>query len=115
MSWLLLREHLHSLPEAGTGSFEDLVGQLLTWTTGEVCHLAGRGLQPSGDALSETGTLSLRAKRYKESTSLDHAQIFGDFYRVYAQVPNLEVYVLAAPRSIPAQVRAELSPTRSAV
>ena len=84
MNWEALREHLCTLPQEGADGFEGLVSRLLTLTTGEPFRLAGKGLQSGGDASADLGTVAIQAKRYRETTSLDHAQIIGDVDRVLA-------------------------------
>ena len=109
MNWEPLRDHLCALPQEGPDGFEGLVSRLLSLTVDEPFRLAGKGLQSGGDASADSGGVLIQAKRYRETTGLDHAQIIGDVSRALAEHAGMELYVLAAPRSIPNQLRAKLN------
>ncbi len=109
MNWGLLREYLCEIPEDGASGFEGLVARMLALTLGRQFALAGRGLQPGGDASSHDGTVVIQAKRYKRTSSLNHSEIIGDIERALTTYPELDTYVLAAPRPIPNQLRQALA------
>lgn len=109
IKWDLLREHLCDLPETGESGFEGFAAKLVGLMTGETLRLAATGWQSAGDASSEAGTISIQAKRYNENTALKGVEILGDIDRISLSNKGLEVYVLAATRSIPSQLRALLN------
>ena len=61
--------------------------------------------QPSGDARSLTGEVSIQAKNYSDKTSLDATGIEVDIRRVNRTLQYLEVYILAVSRKTTAQLR----------
>lgn len=109
IKWDLLREHLCALPETGGSGFEGFAAKLVGLMTGETLRLAATGWQSAGDSSTEAGTISIQAKRYNENTSLKIVEILGDIERIILLNKGLEVYILAATRSIPSQLRTYLN------
>ena len=66
--------------------------------------VARSGDQPSGDARSLTGEVSIQAKKYTGKNSPNAKTIEGDIRQAIRTLPNLQVYVLAISRDT-AQLR----------
>lgn len=103
MSWEQLKSALQRMPPTGETGFEGLVARLLSDLLDETFVLARAGDQPSGDARSLLGTISIQAKRYAESTSINVREIEGDIHAARRALPHLEVYVPVITRSATAQ------------
>ena len=112
MNWQKLKELIQTMDKRRKGeksgeAFEKLTIQLLKSMLKIPIVHAKSGLQPSGDARSENGKLSLQAKNYSNSKNLNIGSIVRDIYRARKTLPELEVYVLAVS-CIFAQDRDEL-------
>ena len=112
MSWLELKNLIQSMDERRKGqktgeAFEKLVVQLLKSLL-EISFVSAKsGSQPSGDARSLTGEISVQAKNYSNSKKLRIESIVRDIHRARNKLQDLEVYVLAVSRDT-AQLHDEL-------
>ena len=95
MSWKKVKDLIHSIKPA---DFEVLVATLLKLFLKEPFVVARSGGQPSGDARSLRGEVSIQAKNYSDRTSLNAKEVEGDIRQVNRTLKNLEVYVLAVSR-----------------
>lgn len=98
MDWSHVRRILLAMQPSGPTGFEGLIADLLCELTGEPFVLAAAGSQRSGDARNLIGTTAIQAKRYS-SAKLDLKSIEGDIRESLRALPNLQVYVIAAPKS----------------
>ena len=112
MSWLKLKNLIQSMDKRRKGrkkgeAFEKLVVQLLKSLL-EISFISARtGSQPSGDARSAAGDVSVQAKNYSKSKDLRIESIVRDIHRARNKLQDLEVYVLAVSCDN-AQLRDEL-------
>ena len=97
MSWQKLKELIHSVKP---NDFEELVAKLLTSFLKIPFAVARRGDQPSGDARSLDGDVSLQAKRYTGKNLPNAKFVEGDIRKVIRTLPHLQVYVLVVSRDI---------------
>ena len=84
--------------------FEKFTAALLTSFLNIPFVVARSGDQPSGDARSLTGEVSIQAKKYTGKNSPNAKTIEGDIRQAIRTLPNLQVYVLAISRDT-AQLR----------
>ena len=84
--------------------FEKFTAALLTSFLEVPFVVARSGDQPSGDARSLTGGVSIQAKKYTGKNSPNAKTIEGDIRQAIRTLPNLQVYVLAISRDT-AQLR----------
>ena len=116
MSWQKLKSLIQSMDKRRKGSkkgeaFEKLVVQLLKSLL-EISFVSARtGSQPSGDARSAAGDVSVQAKNYSKSKDLRIESIVRDIHRARNNLQDLEVYVLAVSCDS-AQLRDELDAVR---
>ena len=107
--WGKLKDLIQSLDKQHKGRkkgepFEELVAKLLELLLEIPFVLAKSGTQPSGDARSMKGEVSIQAKNYSDRTSLNAKEIEGDIRQVNRTLQNLQVYILAVSRDT-AQLR----------
>lgn len=102
--WKDLKECIQNMEAS---DFETLVAKLLTALLNEPFWVARAGDQPSGDARSDSRQIVIQAKRYT-TTRFDASSIEGDIHQAKRTLPELQVYVLAASRDVPAQLRNRL-------
>ena len=95
MSWQKLKELIQKMDYR---DFEKLVAALLTSFLKVPFVVARSGDQPSGDAKSRTGEVSIQAKNYSDRTSLNAKEIEGDIRQVNRTLQDLQVYVLVVSR-----------------
>ena len=112
--WRKLKELIQSLDEHHKGRkkgepFEELVSELLGLLLETRFETAKSGYQPIGDAINEERTIVLQTKNYNDETPLDRKEILGDIEEAELELPNLQVYVLAASRTINNRLRNRLS------
>ena len=110
MSWQELKNLIQSLDEQHKGRkkgepFEELVAELLGALLEDRFETAKSGYQPIGDAINEERTIVLQTKNYNDETPLDRKEILGDIEEAELELPNLQVYVLAASRTINNRLR----------
>ncbi len=101
MSWLKLKELIHKIKP---NEFEELVAVLLKSFLKIPFVVARAGEQPSGDARSISGEVSMQAKRYTSDNTPNANQVEGDIRNVIRTLSHLQVYVLAVSRDT-AQIR----------
>ena len=100
MTWQKLKSLIQSMDKRRKGNqkgeaFEKLVVQLLKSLL-EISFVSARtGSQPSGDARSAAGDVSVQAKNYSKSKNLRIESIVRDIHRARNKLQYLEVYVLA--------------------
>ena len=99
--WGKLKDLIQSIKPA---DFEKLAATLLTSFLEVHFVVARSGDQPSGDARSLTGGVSIQAKKYTGKNSPNAKTIEGDIRQAIRTLPNLQVYVLAISRDT-AQLR----------
>lgn len=93
--WQKLKELVQSVKPA---DFEKLAAVLLKSVLNIPFVVARSGDQPSGDARSLTGEVSIQAKNYSDRTSLNAKEIEGDIRQVNRILQDLQVYVLVVSR-----------------
>ena len=111
--WQKLKELIQSLDKQHKGRkkgelFEELVSELLGLLLETHFETAKSGYQPIGDAINEERTIVLQTKNYNDETPLDRKEILGDIEEAELELPNLQVYVLAASRTINNRLRNRL-------
>ena len=104
MEWKGIKQRIHSIKPA---DFEELVATLLTSFFKIPFVVARSGDQPSGDAISISGEVSMQAKLYKGKRTPNAKIVEGDIRQVIRELPHLQVYVLAVSRDA-AQLRGTL-------
>ena len=92
MSWQKLKEKIQSI---SPGVFEDLIAKLLSSFLNQPFVVARKGDQPSGDARSLAGDVSMQAKRYTGKKSPNAKYVEGDIRQAIRTLPYIQVYVLA--------------------
>ncbi len=92
MSWQKLRKEIQSITP---DEFESLIAELLRLFLKQPFVVAGKGAQPSGDARSLDGNVSMQAKRYTGKNSPNAKSVEGDIRQVIRTLPYIQVYVLA--------------------
>ena len=93
--WQKLKDLIQSIKPA---DFEKLAAVLLRSFLNIPFVVARSGDQPSGDARSLTGEVSIQAKNYSDRTSLNAKEIEGDIRQVNRTLQDLQVYVLVVSR-----------------
>ena len=93
--WQKLKNLIQSIKPA---DFEKLAAVLLKLFLNIPFVVARSGDQPSGDAKSLTGEVSIQAKNYSDRTSLNAKEIEGDIRQVNRTLQDLQVYVLVVSR-----------------
>ena len=93
--WRKLKELIQPINPA---EFEKLVATLLTSFLKIPFAVARSGDQPSGDARSLKGEVSIQAKKYTGKNMPNAKTIEGDIRQAIRTLPNLQVYVLAVSR-----------------
>ena len=102
--WRKLKDLIQSIKPK---EFEKLVATLLTSFFKVPFVVARSGDQPSGDAISISGEVSMQAKLYKSKGTPNAKIVEGDIRQVIRELPHLQVYVLAVSRDA-AQLRGTL-------
>ncbi|MDE0324217.1 MAG: NACHT domain-containing protein [Candidatus Poribacteria bacterium] len=95
MNWQKLKKLIQSIKPA---DFERLVATLLTSFLKDFFVVARSGDQPSGDARSVSGDVSMQAKRYTGKRSPNAKAVEGDIRDIIRKLPYLDVYVLVVSR-----------------
>ena len=111
--WQKLKDLIQSLDEQHKGrkigeAFEKLVARLLELLLDIPFVVAKSGTQPSGDARSMTGAVSIQAKNYSDGTEPRDMEIVGSIDTVRRNLQDLQAYVLVISRDISAQSLGEL-------
>src|SRR5687768_8345128 len=100
MAYTALRTAIMALPHSGSRGFEGLVADMLSEITGLVFTTQKSGAQKGTDALASTFTIGLEGKQYKESTPLGVDALKMKIVDAASTHPGLELWILAATRSI---------------
>ena len=95
MSWEKVKDLIHSIKPA---DFEVLGATLLKLFLKEPFVVARSGDQPSGDARSISGDITMQTKLYKGKGSPNAKTVEGDIRQAIRILPHLQVYVLAVSR-----------------
>ena len=95
MEWKELKQRVYSIKPA---DFEQLVAALLTAFFKIPFVVARSGDQPSGDAISISGEVSMQAKLYKSKGIPNAKTVEGDIRQAIRELPHLQVYVLVVSR-----------------
>jgi hypothetical protein len=106
-----LLQTLHSLPATGPDGFEGLTVRLLERLSGLRFHLARSGNQQGRDARSELpkgGSIAVECKRYGIGNDLNSREVLAELQQAISSIPSLDLWILAATRSIPDQILSEL-------
>ena len=93
--WQKLKDLIQSIKP---NEFEKLVAILLTSFLKTPFVVARSGDQPSGDARSVSGDVSMQAKRYTGERPPNAKAVEGDIRHIIRELPYLEVYVLVVSR-----------------
>ena len=104
MEWKELKRLIQSIKPA---DFEKFVATLLTSFFKISFVVARSGDQPSGDAISVSGDVSMQAKQYTGKRNPNAKTVEGDIRQVIRELPRFQVYVLAVSRDT-AQLRGTL-------
>ncbi len=109
MYWQKLKELIQQMEKQEKGkktgeAFEKLVARLLELLLEIPFVSAKSGSQPSGDARSMDGKVTIQAKNYSDNSNLRDVEIVGDINIVMDNLQDLQVYVLAVSRDISAQL-----------
>ena len=103
---------LHSnLKPTGASGFEGLVAVLVQEASGQEFRLSSAGRQSGRDAASESGlvnSIKVETKHYRETTSLDPRELIAEVHEAADSDPALDIWVLAASRSVSDQIAASL-------
>jgi hypothetical protein len=95
----------------GTSGFEGLVAVLVQEATGEEFRLSSSGRQSGRDAGSESGfanSIKVETKHYLRTNPLDLRELLSEIAEATASDPNLDIWVLAASRSVDDQIQTSL-------
>ena len=104
--WRKLKDLIQSIKPK---EFEKLTATLLTSFLKIPFVVARSGEQPSGDAKSMTGEVTIQAKNYSEGNKPRDVEIVGDINIVRRNLQDLQVYVLVISRDISTQSLDELN------
>ena len=101
--WRKLKDLIQKMDKWNKGkkkgdAFEELVVTLLRLFLNLPFVRAKTGSQPSGDARSLTGEISVQAKNYSDGSTPSDTEIEGDIRRAYRTLRDLDVYILAISR-----------------
>jgi hypothetical protein len=97
--------------DTGISGFEGLVAVLFQQATGQEFRLSSSGRQSGRDAGSESryaNSIKIEAKHYLESTALDLRELIAEIDEASESDPDLDIWVLAASRSVSEQVASSL-------
>ncbi|MBI3796401.1 MAG: restriction endonuclease [Deltaproteobacteria bacterium] len=100
-------EILRQRVPTGPAGFEGLVAQLLEKLTGRRFYLARSGSQAGRDISSDfqnCSVIAVECKRYGKNTELDRRRLLGELVQASQDIPDLDLWVLVASRSVPSQV-----------
>ncbi len=103
----VLSDEIRKLSPSGPDGFEGLIAKLLTNLTGRRFYLAQSGSQSGRDMSSERlsgNILAVECKRYGKETELNERELLGELVQAARDVPDLDIWVLVASRSIPSQL-----------
>lgn len=104
-------DFLKSLEDTGDSGFEGLIAAALQSATGQQFRLSSAGRQSGRDTASEPGygiSIKAEAKHYRETTSLRARELLGEIDQAMMSDENLEIWILAASRSVDDQIAQDL-------
>lgn len=102
---------LRKLAATGPDGFEGLVASSLTSLTGQSFCLAKSGSQAGRDmsvSRPSSNVVAVECKRYGAGTELDERSLLGELMQVTEDIPDLDLWVLVASRSISSQLQEAL-------
>jgi hypothetical protein len=91
--------------------FEEVTVRLLERLTGLKFHLARSGNQQGRDARSDFpggGSIAVECKRYGIRNAIDSREVLAELQGAVSSIPSLDLWILAATRSVPDQILSEL-------
>lgn len=97
-----------ALSPTGADGFEGLVGALLGSLTGKRFRLARSGSQAGRDLTTdalEATVITVECKRYGATRELDESDLLGKLSQAVLDIPELDLWIVAASRPVPAQVQ----------
>lgn len=103
---------LRALDPVGPDGFEGLIARLLEKLTERRFFLAKSGFQGGRDMSTERGNaniISVECKRYLENTELNEREILGEIQQVSWAIPDLDLWVLVASRTVPDRLQLSIS------
>lgn len=103
MNCELLFDYLRKLDPSGPGGFEGMIAQLLEALTGRRFLLAKSGYQAGRDmstSLLGANRIAVECKRYLDDTSLNQRELLGELVQVSYDIPELDLWVVVATRSV---------------
>ena len=98
-----LLDALRLLPASNSTGFEGLIALLLESLTRQPFCLAKAGSQAGRDMSSryaQSNVIAVECKRYKNSTKLDIRELLGEIDENLSEMPDLDIWVLVASRTI---------------
>jgi hypothetical protein len=102
---------LKTLKHTGVSGFEGLVTVLFQEAIGQEFRLSSSGRQSGRDSASESGygnTIKVEAKHYRQTTPLNLRELISEIEEATSSDPSLDIWVLAASRSIDDQTERSL-------
>jgi hypothetical protein len=100
LGWKGLLNAIGKLNPEGNLGFEGLIKTLFENETGKSFYLSRKGDQPSGDVFSPTAGVVLEAKRYTQKSQISEDKIEGEIDRVLREINSLDLFVVAATKSL---------------
>lgn len=103
MNYEVVFDYLRKLDPSGPDGFEGLIAQLLEALTGRRFLLAKSGYQAGRDmstGLLGANRIAVECKRYLDRTSLIERELLGELVQVSYDIPQLDLWVVVATRSI---------------
>jgi len=103
---------LRTLDPVGPDGFEGLIARLLETLTERRFFLAKSGFQGGRDMSTErrnANIISVECKRYLENTELNEREILGELQQVSLAIPDLDLWVLVASRTVPDRLQLSIS------
>lgn len=110
----LLATSLRQLRATGLDGLEGLVRRLVSLATGTEFVLARSGTQGGRDMSSSrdgNARIAVECKRYSEDSDLDETEIKGKLATAATDIPDLDLWVLAATRTVSDQLHRGLEET----
>ncbi len=103
---------LRKLKPSGLEGFEGLIAKLLQSLTGRRFFLAKAGYQGGRDLSSEkecANIIAVECKRYQKNTAFRQRDLLGELEEIHHDIPELDLWVLVAPRGIDERLHQLLS------
>jgi len=109
-----LENLLLGLNPNGVDGFEGLIAQLLQSLTGRQFHVARSGSQGGRDISTRSrnaNIIAVECKRYKGDTTLPIRDLQGTIVQAKQGIPDLDLWILVASRSVDSQLHEALTQT----